>query len=113
MLAIDRDPVAVTAAGQNIALNGLSHLVRHVEGDLLKGQQTIAADVIIVNIVADVVIALLPDLKPFLKENGVVITSGIIKDRCGDVLDAAREARYNVVETLSEGEWNCIVFRKG
>lgn len=109
VLAIDRDPIAVTAAGQNIALNNLSGVVRHVEGDLLKGQQTIKADVIIVNIIADVIILLLPGLKPYLKDGGIIITSGIIKDRCQDVMDAMAEAGYKVVEILSEGEWNAVI----
>lgn len=109
VLAIDRDRVAVTVAGQNIALNSLCGVVRHVEGDLLKGQQSIKADVIIVNIIADVIITLLPGLRPYLKDGGVIITSGIIKDRCLNVMDAMAEGGYTVIEVISEGEWNAVI----
>jgi len=109
VLAIDRDPVAVDSARMNIALNGVDHIVRAVEGDLLKGQAPVKkADVIMVNIIADVIIGLLPGLDPFLKPDGVILTSGIIKDRERDVLDAMDKAGYRVIKSEYMGEWCAI-----
>ncbi|MGI6193448.1 MAG: 50S ribosomal protein L11 methyltransferase [Christensenellales bacterium] len=109
VLAIDRDVVAVESARTNIALNGVADIVRAVEGDLLKGQvPTRKADLIMVNIIADVIIGLLPNLDPFLKQDGVILTSGIIKERERDVLDAMDKAGYRVLKSEHMGEWCAI-----
>lgn len=109
VLAIDRDPVAVDSARTNIALNGVSEIVRAEQGDLLKGQAPKKrADVIMVNIIADVIIGLLPELNPFLKADGVILTSGIIKERERDVADAMDKAGYRVLKADHMGEWCAI-----
>ena len=111
VLAIDRDRVAVRSAKENITLNGVEGIVRAVEGDLLSGQEVIQADVIVVNIIADVIIGLVPGLAPFLKQGGVIIASGIIRERCGEVTAAMEQAGYEVTEVRTEGEWNAVTCR--
>jgi ribosomal protein L11 methyltransferase len=109
VLAIDRDAVAVDSARTNIALNGVADVVRAVEGDLLKGQAPAEpADLIMVNIIADVIIGLLPNLDPFLKPDGVILASGIIREREQDVMDAMDKAGYRVIKSEHMGEWCAI-----
>jgi len=109
VLAVDRDPVAVDSAKANVALNGVSDRVRVTLGDLLKGQAPEKkADLILVNIIADVIIGLLPNLNPFLKDSGTIIASGIIKDREQDVINAMKSAGYGVIRAEHMGEW-CAV----
>ena len=112
VLAIDRDRVAVRSAKENIILNHVENTVRAVEGDLLSGQQQMQADVIVVNIIADVIIGLVPGLAPFLKKGGVIIASGIIKERCAEVVAAMEQAGYEIVEVRAEGEWNAVTCRR-
>ncbi len=112
VLAIDRDPVAVRSAAANIALNGVGDCVRAVEGDLLTGQAPRQADVVFVNIIADVIIGLLPGLKAFVRPGGKVLLSGIIKERLQDVLSAAGSAGYAVERTLAQGEWTAVCCRR-
>lgn len=112
VLAIDRDRVAVRSAKENIVLNGVEQVVRAVEGDLLSGQEQMQADVIVVNIIADVIIGLVPGLAPFLKKDGVIIASGIIRERCDEVVAAMEQAGYEIVEVRAEGEWNAVTCRR-
>ena len=113
VLAIDRDPVAVESAQTNIALNGVADKVTAVHGDLMQGQAPQApAQVIVVNIIADVIIGLVPDLGRFLAPDGVIITSGIIKEREQDVVDAMEKAGYRVTKREHMGEWCAIACKR-
>ncbi len=97
------------SAKRNIALNGVFDIVRVEQGDLLKEQAPAKrADLILVNIIADVIIGLLPNLDPFLREDGVILTSGIIKEREQDVADAMDKAGYCVLQSDHMGEWCAI-----
>ena len=65
-----------------------------------------------VNIIADVIIGLLPGLKAFVRPGGKVLLSGIIKERLQDVLSAAGSAGYAVERTLAQGEWTAVCCRR-
>jgi len=113
VLAIDRDIVAVDSAKTNIVLNKVADKVVAVHGDLLQGQAPEKpAQVIVVNIIADVIIGLVPDLAPFLAENGTIITSGIIKEREQDVVDAMGKAGYTVTRIERMGEWCAVACKR-
>lgn len=73
---------------------------------MLTGQAPRQADVVFVNIIADVIIGLLPGSRPLCGRGGKVLLSGIIKERLQDVLSAAGSAGYAVERTLAQGEWD-------
>lgn len=109
--AIDIDPLSVKAAKENAKLNHIDEYLTVRLGNLLdqvKGQY----DVITANIVADVIISLLADIKPFMKPNGVLILSGIIREREADVLDALDQYNYSIAEKHQDGEWIAFVVKK-
>lgn len=102
--AIDLDPVAVKVAQENIDLNQISERVTVRRGDLgsvLKGQ----ADLVVANIIADVILILLPDLKRILKAGGEFLASGIIGHRSADVEEGMRAAGLEVVEKKENSGW--------
>ena len=106
--AMDFDTVAVKAAGENVALNQLSERVSVTHSDLLsaaKGQ----GDLIIANIVADIIIRLIPDTIPYLKGPKLFISSGIIDTRKDDVLKCLEDARFQVMEVREQAGWVAIV----
>lgn len=100
--AVDRDELAVGATKENARLNDceincfVNDLAQNIEGRY---------DLIFANIVADVIIRLLPQLENLTTDNTIIITSGIIKDREQDVNDAAVKAGYKVKKRLTRGEW--------
>lgn len=102
--AVDLDSVAVRVAQENVDLNRVNDRVRVSRGDLatvLTGQ----ADVVIANIIADIILMLLPDLKRILRPDGEFLASGIIEHRAGDVEAGLKEAGFKIVERISDKGW--------
>ena len=110
VLAIDIDPAAVKVARENIALNHVRDRVRAVEGDLCKSE-AMPCDLAVANIVADAIRMLAAPLTRHLKKGGLLICSGIIREREQDVLEAALAAGYAVADRLEKGEWVALALR--
>jgi len=110
--AVDFDPVAVTVAKENVAINQANSIISVGRGDLLKGVEG-KADIVIANIIADIIIVLLDDIPNKLKIGGTMIASGIIADRLGDVTEAVIAHGLLVDRVLEEGGWAAMVIRNG
>ncbi|MCC8160649.1 MAG: 50S ribosomal protein L11 methyltransferase [Oscillospiraceae bacterium] len=114
--AVDIDPNAVDIAYQNAELNDIDKAKYTVKaGDIITNealQNEIARekyDVVLANIVADVIIALAPKAKEYMKEDGVFITSGIIEDRIDDVKDALTRYGFKIESVKQRKDWASIV----
>ncbi|MBQ7090256.1 MAG: 50S ribosomal protein L11 methyltransferase, partial [Clostridia bacterium] len=97
----DIDQLAVEVAKRNAALNGLENCTDYAAGDLLEvveGQYPI----VVANIVADVILMLLKDLKTVLLPGGTFIASGIIDDRKDELLSAIRALGLTVTNIEEE-----------
>lgn len=110
VLAIDIDPDAVKVARENVALNGVSDAVRVVVGDLCKSE-AMPCELAVANIVADAICMLAGPLTRHLEKDGLLICSGIIREREQDVLNAAKEAGYTVKDRIEKGEWVALCLR--
>ena len=62
-------------------------------------------DVIVANIVADVIIALSVQVRPFLKPGGIFLCSGIIDDRAEEVKGKLIEAGWVITEERTSEGW--------
>ncbi len=102
--AIDLDSVAVKVAGENVELNGMEEKVRVRQGDLAS-TLTDKGDLVVANIIADVIISLLPDLKRVLKADGEFLASGIIKHRLEDVEIGMKNHGLEIIEKREESNW--------
>ncbi len=110
--AIDIDEVAVRVAGENIEINGEARKIKAfkaVLSDLKAGDKKF--DIIVANIIANVIIDLSQLIPYYLKKNSLFITSGIIKERKQDVIDACLKNGMSCIEDLEMGEWVAMVFR--
>lgn len=118
-LAVDIDPIAEKIAYENAEINGVLRDRYEVRiGDVLTDDALRAGlaaqqyEVITANIVASVIVALLPIVPPLLKEGGAFITSGIIRDRLNEVKEAILANGLTIEsEDISE-EWCAILARK-
>lgn len=110
--AVELDPVAVRVAGENIAINQVASTASVVQGDLLTGVNG-QADIVVANIIADVIIAMLPDVPARLKEGGLFLASGIIAERMRDVSAAILAQGLIPEKVLEEGGWVAVLARKG
>ncbi len=103
----DIDQLAVEVARRNAALNGLEDRTAYAAGDLLEvveGQYPI----VVANIVADVILTLLKDLKSVLLRDGTFIASGIIDDRKEELIDAIQAAGLTITNIEEERGWVAI-----
>ncbi|WP_232618072.1 50S ribosomal protein L11 methyltransferase [Thermosipho africanus] len=102
VLGVDNDPLAVEAAKENVERNNVdveirqSDLFSNVDGNF---------DLIVSNIIAEILIEALKDLPKFLKEDGIVILSGIIDSKL------PLFKNYNIVEHWRSNEWNALVIK--
>lgn len=109
--AYDLDDVAVTAAQENMDLNPIAKDVQVKANDLLAGVE-IEADVIVANILADIILRLIPDAWDLLKPGGKFIVSGIIEDKKGAVIEGLYSQGFEVSEVLQQGDWFGIILTK-
>ena len=120
-IAVDFDPGAKDIVCENACLNGIppNDRLRVYIGDILHNeeiQRQISErqyDCIAANIIADAII-LLSDIIAelnLLNPGGLFISSGIIKDRQAEARIAIENAGFEVVETVTDGEWVCIICR--
>ncbi|HEY5585541.1 MAG TPA: 50S ribosomal protein L11 methyltransferase [Ruminiclostridium sp.] len=110
--AIDIDEVAIKVANENIEINKENSKInafRGVLSDLKKDENKF--DIIVANIIANVIIDLSSFIPYYVKKNSLFITSGIIKERKQDVLDACTKNGMSCIETLEMGEWVAMVFK--
>lgn len=105
---VDIDAQSVKTAKENAVINKIDNKVSFEVGDLtevVSGKY----DVICANIVADVIIRLLPDAKNFMTDGGVLVVSGIIDIRKDDVLKAAEENGFRVSRERYRDNWCAFV----
>lgn len=103
-VAVDRDPVAVSAARINCELNHAEGRVDVRLGDLMKGLDG-QPDLIVANIIAEVIIQMAHDAFEALKPNGWFICSGIILAREEAVRQALLGAGFELLDVKHMGEW--------
>ena len=116
-LGCDIDEAAPRIAGENAALNGVKDRLTVLAGDATADEGLRAAiggeyDVVFLNIVADVILRLLPDIPHWLRRGGTLIVSGVIEGREGEVADALKAEGFTF-EQRRMGDWFSFVCRGG
>ena len=108
---IDNDPVAVAVARQNLATNRVPAEVSRVwTGDRVASVTT-RYEFVVANILAEVIIGLLPDIPGLLAPGGRFICSGILHSQQEDVTAEARKVGLDLVEALEREEWVALVYK--
>ncbi|MGE5591162.1 MAG: 50S ribosomal protein L11 methyltransferase [Bacillota bacterium] len=111
--AMDIDPVAVQVAEENVARNGVSGSVRLARGELAAvvppGKPS--ADIVVSNIIADVIIALVGDVRARLRPGGLWLAGGIIEERLPQVEEALRRGGFELAGCRLKGGWAVLEAR--
>ncbi len=114
----DIDPKAPGVVMDNAHLNGIGEAELEVlAGDILSDTnlknkvQAEKYDIVFANIVADVIIALVANVKFKLNEGGVFICSGIIEGRQDEVKESIKNAGFIIDEEYEKDEWHCFKCR--
>lgn len=106
--ACDTDIVCVQNSEVNAKLNEVAFK------NLWEGSCSLAKnkyDIVVANIVADVLTFIANDLKKVLKEDGVLILSGILDKYEDKVLQYYKD--FEIVEKIQEDEWITLVLKRG
>lgn len=111
-VACDIDPVAVKVAEENAAVNGCRNITCLVSDLLSAVESGEKFSFCAANIVADIIIRMLPSLSGVLRDGALVALSGIIGDRETDVAQALKNAGYRILETRHENDWAAILAQK-
>ncbi|MBP5494496.1 MAG: 50S ribosomal protein L11 methyltransferase [Lachnospiraceae bacterium] len=115
----DLDPCAIDASAENLANNGISPedfeiIIGNIISD--KEVQDWAGyekyDIVVANILHNVLDVLTPVILHQLKPGGIYITSGIIDEKEGFMLDVMKRDGLEVLDVTRQGEWVSITARK-
>ena len=113
-LGCDIDPAVPAIAAENAALNGVEGRFHALCGDaagdedLRKSIGGAKYDLVFMNIVADVILRLLPDVPRWLKKGGTLLLSGVIDGREGEIEEALRHAGWRYTRRRLE-DWHSFV----
>ena len=127
---IDIDPVAITAAMENVAHNNLSDVIDIREGTLPRtGQdpfdvaqqdwpEAVRAshgwDIVVANLTAEVLEELAAPLAVATRPGGILIGSGIIAEKFDMAAYAMMEAGLRLIDAVSDesGDWRAIILMR-
>lgn len=111
--AYDIDPTAVKVARENIEASGVENVTCDVS-DLLRGVDLSGGkyNIVAANIVADIIIRMMPDIAKYMAEGATLIASGIICPRRAEVEACMAEYGFEVFDELVENDWCALAVRK-
>ncbi len=110
--AIDIDELATKISHENAELNGVDNENFKVYCGNVLDDSTLADkigekqyDIIVANIVADVIIAMAPLFKRYVKPDGKLIVSGIIGERAEEVLAKLIKTGFVIEKQAEDNDW--------
>lgn len=108
--ASDSDPVAVKSAAENFVINGLtdSKPFEYVGVPSDKGR----FNLVCANLVASLLCRLAPALDKAAEPSGSMVLSGIVEERCQDVIDEFAALGWNVHKRLEQNTWVCLWMKR-
>ena len=110
-LAADNDPQAVAAARENALTNGVAGQIVVREGTLSDVAERGQWDLVLVNILAPVIVAMLQEdgLLDYATEGGRLLLSGIVEEQAPAVREALAAAGGVVVDEMTIRDWVTII----
>ena len=109
MTGIDVDPVAVDITQQNLEKNGIALDGVTLGAVTLDKTPEIRYDLICANIIAQVIVSIMPDIAARLAPDGTAILSGIIEERVPDIYAALDAQHLRCVKKINQEEWVALV----
>lgn len=108
--ALDIDANAVKVAAENCEQNDVTN-VTCLQSDLIRSASG-KYDFISANIVADIIIRMAENVGDYLKDDGILVVSGIIEPQAEQVVSVFAGKGFKLVDKLDKNDWNAFVFKK-
>ncbi len=111
--AVDIEADAVRTSRENAERNGVADIDVY-RGNVLEDAALCDTlgygkyDILTANIIADVIMAMLPLFCRFLKDGGRLLASGIIVDRREETVSAIAAGGFDIEEVITDGEWVAV-----
>ncbi|MCD7131422.1 50S ribosomal protein L11 methyltransferase [Limosilactobacillus balticus] len=109
--AYDIDEIAVNSAKKNLALNPVAKDVKVGINSLLDGIHT-QADLIVANILAEIIVPLIPQAYENLKPGGKFLVSGIIDDKASLIRQRLQEQGFVIDDEQQMKDWHGMIAHK-
>ena len=111
--AYDIDPVAVKVARENAEADGCDNITVEVS-DLLRSVERVKGgyDICLANIVADIILRMMPDIGEYLSKDAPLILSGIIESRKDEVKQSVTENGFKIVREEKENDWVALMVKR-
>ena len=106
--AYDIDDEAIKATKENVALNPVAKDINIGTNSLLDGNRK-KVDLIVANILAEIIVPLIPQAKECLNPGGKFITSGIINDKKDLIVNELTKHGFVIDEILNQKDWYSII----
>ena len=110
VLATDISDEAITAANENISLNNLTNI--KVQKTNLLNKVKDKYDIIVANILAEILLDLIPELNEHLNLNGKVIFSGIDCDQIEKIKKALIVNGFHIILSMQQGRWIGLIIER-
>ena len=97
--------------GDNLEKNEIPKELYHLEQTTLDQYQapgTGLFDLVVANIIAEIILEIIPEIKLRTKPGGTVILSGIIVEKKEAILKTLRRHHFSIMEIREEGEWVAV-----
>lgn len=108
--AVDVDDIAVTVAKENFSLNNISTITTATGSATENMNRTWS--LVVANILSNILIDIMADLKTALADDGQLILSGIINEQEAPFLAALQAHQLTIMSRQEEGDWIAFVVQK-
>lgn len=124
VFGVDIDPLAVDASYENCRVNHISdQQANFMQGNVIADEafaEHMAQakgslpqyDIVVANILADVIIPLSGKVAPYMKPDGIFISSGIIHTKEEEVRQALLAYGFEIIETTYMKDWVCFTAKQ-
>ena len=109
-VGVDINDTAVTSAMKNAELNDMSSKFTAINGDLVSSV-TDKYDLVVGNLLADPIKALLPNVWGCMKEDATLILSGIVDFRENEIIEIAEEHGFSIIQREERDNWILLVLK--
>ena len=108
-VAVDNDEWCYENCKENAELNNVSNSIKIITGDI-KNVDEKGFDLVLANIQKNILLEILDDLKMKIKENGILILSGLLLKDEEEIMISYSDSGFTFVEKSVKDDWISLVF---